>query len=80
MWESGVLGYSMPEVLQNTVWFLLTLHNNGMRGRDEHYGDFNVNSTDDKYRYVEFNEHDTKTRTVKLVLLGHSSPKCGIHL
>ena len=66
MWATGVLGDSSPEVLQNTVWFLLTVHM-GMRGRDEHYklqyGDFNIQSADDNYQYVEFNERDTKTRT-----------------
>ncbi len=29
-------GCSGPEVLQNTIWFLLCVHM-GMRGRDEHY-------------------------------------------
>ena len=59
MWSVGVLGNSTPEILQNTVWFLLTLHM-GMRGRDEHYklqyGDFSIQSTEDNYRYIEFNE------------------------
>ncbi len=36
MWTSGSLGDSSPEVLLNTVWFLLMLHM-GMRGREEHY-------------------------------------------
>lgn len=34
LWETSALGED-PETLQNTVWFLLTLHM-GMRGRDEH--------------------------------------------
>ena len=63
MWERGV---PTPEVLQNTVWYLLTLHM-GMRGRDEHYklkfGDFLIHSTDKQLKYVKFNERDTKTRS-----------------
>ncbi len=66
MWTSGSLGDSSPEVLLNTVWFLLTLHM-GMRGRDEHYkltyDDFCIHSTPDGFKYVEFNERDTKTRS-----------------
>ncbi len=66
MWTSGFLGDSSLEVLLNTVWFLLTLHM-GMRGRDEHYkltyGDFCIHSTPDGFKYVEFNERDTKTRS-----------------
>ncbi len=66
MWTSGSLGDSSPEVLLNTVWFLLTMHM-GMRGRDEHYkltyGDFCIHSTPDGFKYVEFNERDTKTRS-----------------
>ena len=34
-WISGALGSGNPEVLQNTVWFLLCLHL-GMRGLDDH--------------------------------------------
>ena len=36
LWESGNLGNSDSESLQNTVLFLLTL-NMRNRGRDEHY-------------------------------------------
>ena len=36
LWSSGALGSSSPEVLQNTIWFLLCMHM-GMRGHDEHY-------------------------------------------
>ncbi len=36
LWENGALGCSGPEVLQNTIWFLLCVHM-GMRGRDKHY-------------------------------------------
>ncbi len=67
LWETGALGEKSPESLQNTVWYLLTVHM-GMRGRDEHYkllyGDFEVQSTaDGTLKYVDFSERDTKTRT-----------------
>lgn len=43
MWESGALGDSDPEILQNTVWFLIS-KNLGFRGCQEArqlcYGDF----------------------------------------
>ena len=78
MWSVGVLGNSTPEILQNTVWFLLTLHM-GMRGRDEHYklqyGDFSIQSTEDNYRYIEFNERDTKTRTGETSAVRAFKPK-----
>ena len=66
MWESGTLGDSSPETLLNTIWFLLTIHM-GLRGRDEHYkakfGDFSVHHADDGFKYIEFKEHDTNTRS-----------------
>ena len=34
LWISGALGSSSTEILQHTVWFLLSLHL-GMSGRDE---------------------------------------------
>ena len=59
LWESGNLGDSDPESLQNIVWFLQTLHT-GMRGRDGHYklqyGDFLVKSITDGVKYTEFNK------------------------
>ena len=78
MWEKGALGDESPEVLQNTVWYLLTLHM-GMRGRDEHYklkyGDLNIHTTDEGYKYVEFNERDTKTRSGESSASRPFSPK-----
>ena len=66
LWATGALGEDSPESLQNTVWYLLTLHM-GMRGRDEHYklkyGDFQEKTTTDGSSYIEFSERDTKTRT-----------------
>ena len=63
MWEPGTLGDSSPETLLNTVWSLLMLLM-GMLGRDEHYKakfvDFSIHQTDDEFKYVEFNERDTK--------------------
>ena len=59
LWATGALRDGTPETLQDTIWYLLTLHM-GMRGRDEHYkllyGDFDVKSTTDGSKYVEFNE------------------------
>ncbi len=57
----------------------------GLRGRDEHYklmyGDFSINSTSDGFKYVEFNERDTKTRSGESnSCRANSSPKCGAHL
>ena len=64
--KQEALGEDFPEVLQNTVWYLLTLHL-GMRGRDEHYkllyGDFEEKETTDGTLFIEFSERDTKTRT-----------------
>ena len=64
--EAGALGEDSPEVLQNTAWFLLTLHL-GMRGRDEHYkllySDFEEKTTTDGMMFIEFSERNTKTRT-----------------
>ena len=66
LWISGALGRSSPDILQNTVWFLLCLHL-GMRGRDEHYklryGDLEVQCSSEGTKYVEFSERDTKART-----------------
>ncbi len=63
MWALGTLGDSHPEVLLNTVWFLLTLHM-GLRGRNEHYKltyrDLAIQTIPDGPKYVEFNERDTK--------------------
>ena len=65
LWESGELGENNPESLQNTIWLMLCMHM-GMRGQDEHrklrFGDLNV-KTGNGSKYIEFNEHDTKTRT-----------------
>ena len=78
MWASGALGDTSPEILLNTVWFLLTLHM-GMRGRDEHYkltfGDFVIKSIPDGFKYVEFNERDTKTRSGETSASRHFKPK-----
>ncbi len=56
----------------------------GLRGRDEHYklmyGDFSIHSTSDGFKYVEFNERDTKHVQVSLIHAANSSPKCGAHL
>ena len=66
LWETGALGDGSPEVLQNTVWYLLTLHMD-MRGRDEHYklryGDLQQKPATDGAMYIEFSERDTKTHT-----------------
>ena len=66
LWISGALGSSSPEILQNTVWFLLCLHL-VMRGHNEHYklryGDLEVKCSSEGTKYVEFSERDTKTRT-----------------
>ena len=39
----------------------------GMKGRDEHFkvkfGDFNIHHTNEGFKYVEFNERDTKMQT-----------------
>ncbi len=75
----GTLGDSRPEVLLNTVWFLLTLHM-GLHGKDEHYKlmyvDIAIQTIPDGPKYVKFNERDTKicsgeTRADNL------STKCG---
>ncbi len=81
MWTSGSLGDSSPEVLLNTVWFLLTLHI-GMRGRDEHYkltyGDFCIHSTPDGFKYVEILMKEIPRHVqVKQMQVANSNPKCG---
>ena len=66
LWMSGALRSSSPEILQNTVWFLLCLHL-GMRGRSEHYklcyADLEFKCSSEGAKYVEFSERDMKTRT-----------------
>ncbi len=56
----------------------------GLRGRDEHYklmyGYFSIHSTSEGFKYVEFNERDTKHVQVSLIHAANSSPKCGAHL
>ena len=78
LWEKGALGDKDPETLQNTIWYLLTLHM-GMRGRDEHYkimyADFEVKSAIDGIKFVEFNERDTKTRSGEISDIRPFKPK-----
>ena len=66
LWISGALGSSSPEILQNTVWFLLCLHF-GTRGRHEHYklryGDLEAKYSSQGTKYLEFSERDRDTKT-----------------
>lgn len=65
LWKQGKLGKENPEVLVNTVWWLLTQHF-GLRGRQEHHNmkmeDFRITKADNGLEYVEFAEGPTKTR------------------
>lgn len=64
LWTTGRLGDSSPEILQGTIWFILT-HHFGLRGRQEH----TFMRMDEFKRkvfqgttYIEFQEDPTKTR------------------
>ena len=66
LYEKGLLGASSPEAILNTLWLNNSLHF-GLRGIKEHHdirwGDVKLCKTDHGDEYLEFNEHQTKTRT-----------------
>ena len=65
LWEKKKLGKGSPQVLVQTVWWLLTQYF-GLRGRQEHHSmtvqDFSFGLDENKTEYVEFIENPTKTR------------------
>ena len=65
LWEQKKLGNHSPQVLTQTVWWLLTRHF-GLRGRQEHHSmqteDFTFGIDENGAEYVEFVENPTKTR------------------
>jgi len=65
LWEKKKLGRGSPQVLVQTVWWLLTQYF-GLRGRQEHHSmtveDFSFGLDENNTEYVEFIEKPTKTR------------------
>jgi hypothetical protein len=65
LWEKKRFGAETPEILIQTIWWLLTQHF-GLRGRQEHHqmkmNDFRISRDDNGIEYVEFAEGPTKTR------------------
>ena len=65
LWEKKKLGKGSPQVLVQTVWWLLTQYF-GLRGRQEHHSmkveDFSFGLDENNMEYVEFIENPTKTR------------------
>ena len=65
LWEKKKLGRGSPQVLVQTVWWLLTQYF-GLRGRQEHHSmtveDFSFGLDENNTEYVEFIENPTKTR------------------
>ena len=64
-WEKKKLGKESPQILVETVWWLLTQYF-GLRGRQEHHSmmveDFSFGLDENNAEYVEFIESPTKTR------------------
>ena len=70
LYEANELGSKSPTSLINTLWFNNTLHFGMRGGSSEHrnlcWGDLSLNYDHDlKTEYIEYNEHQTKTRTGK---------------
>ena len=69
LWEKKKLGKGSPQVLVQTVWWLLTQYF-GLRGRQEHHSmtveDFSFGLEENNTEYVEFIENPTKTRQSRL--------------
>ena len=69
LWETGALGWSTPQILQETLYFFLTM-GFGSRGSHEGgqmlWGDVDMKKEHDGTRYLEFTERATKTRTGSL--------------
>lgn len=65
LWEEKKLGKRSPQVLVQTVWWILTQYF-GLRGRQEHHSmkveDFSFGLDENNTEYVEFIEKPTKTR------------------
>ena len=65
LWEQKKLGNHSPQVVTQTVWWLLTQHF-GLRGRQENHSmqteDFTFGIDENGAEYVEFVENPTKTR------------------
>ena len=65
LWEHKKLGTGSPQVLVQTVWWLLTQYF-GLRGREEHQSmtveDFSFGLDENNVECVEFIENPTKTR------------------
>ena len=65
LWEKKKLEKGSPQVLVQTVWWLLTQYF-GLRGRREHHSmtdeDFSFGLDENNTEYVEFIENPTKTR------------------
>ena len=68
LYEKNLLGISTAEALLNTMWFNNTIHF-GLRGCKEHReicrGDVKLCQTSTGQEYLEFNERETKNRSVK---------------
>ena len=82
LWISGALGSSSPEILQNTVWFLLCLHL-GMMGCDEHYklrySDLEVKCSSEGTSTLNLVSGILRLALVKDPTLAHLNLKCGAH-
>ena len=65
LWEKKRLGKGSPQVLVQTVWWLLTQYF-GLRGRREHHSmkveGFSFGLDENNMEYVKFIENPTKTR------------------
>ena len=80
MWALGALEDSSPEVLLNTVWFLLTLYM-GLHGRDEHYKLTTEILLSKQYQMapnmLNLIRETPKYAQVRLMQADNLSPKCG---
>ena len=69
LWEKKKVGKGSPQVLVQTVWWLLTQYF-GLRGRQEHHSmmveDFSFGLDENNTEYVEFIENLTKARQSRL--------------
>ena len=65
LWCSGKLGASCPKTLQQTMWYMLTLHM-GLRAVQEHttmeVDDFVERVSKNGVTFIEFDEKPTETR------------------
>jgi hypothetical protein len=60
LWKKGLLGSGSPQLLLNTMVYLLGLHFAALRGRDKHRrlrpNQLSVKTTSNGRRYLEYHE------------------------